>query len=172
MCVRLLTGDGAEIAELAASLVHRSPDTLGSRGLYAFAATQAGDVSAANDQLDVAVGLIASLRSDATLLSTAAVLAEAAWVCRRSDVADELAPLIEPYAGSHAVLNIWGGGGFYWGPIGHAIGLVRELSGQGDARAALRAAAEDAAAVGALPFAERSQAVLDILDREPRARRT
>lgn len=160
MCARLLRGDGAEILPLATDLVERSPGTSGYRGLRALAAAQAGDERTAHADLDAVVPSVRHLRADATLLSTGAMLAEAAWSCRRVDVAAQLQPLLEPYASSHAVLNIWGGGGFYWGPVAHLVGLTRHLTGTGDALAALRDGERAADAAGALPFAERSRAVI------------
>ncbi|MDJ0767224.1 MAG: BTAD domain-containing putative transcriptional regulator [Ilumatobacter sp.] len=163
--MRLLSGDGAAVAPILVGLAEAAPDRVGYRGVAALALAQSGDLAAANAHLDAVAGRgIDALRDDATFTTSAALLAESAWVCGRADVAELLHPRLEPLADRHAVLNMWGGGGMYWGSLRHSLGLLDALRGD-TARAAeqLAAAATSARQDGTTPFAERAESALATL---------
>ena len=75
-------------------------------------------------------------RPTRTGCSAIAVLADTAATLGDRDGARVLAPLLEPYADRHVVLNCFGGGGAYWGPVAHHLGRLERLLGDADERAA------------------------------------
>ena len=129
-------------------------------GALAFA--QAGETQQATEALGRLLmpdGL--GSRHDAVVPFALALAAEAAFALNATEYAADLASRIEPLRHTHVTLNVWGGGGFYWGSLRHGYGLVLALLGRSDdAATALTQAATDQAAAGATLFAERSQQVL------------
>ena len=72
--------------------------------------------------------------------------------------------MIEPYADRHVVLNCFGGGGAYWGPVAHHLGRLAATLGHGaEARARLERAIEACETMGAAAFAPRSRDALAAL---------
>ena len=63
--------------------------------------------------------------------------------------------LLEPYADRHVVLNCFGGGGAYWGPVAHHLGRLEAMLGRPtQARACSSARSTASEAMGAAPFAD------------------
>ena len=71
------------------------------------------------------VALTTSFRSipaDTNRLLTLAVLADVAATLGDAPGAAELTELLAPHAGRHVLLNCFGGGGAYWGPVATQLG--------------------------------------------------
>ena len=93
-----------------------------------------------------------------------ALAAEAAFENGASRHAHQLATMLAPLAQVHTTLNVWGGGGFYWGSLRHGYGLALALDGcSEDAQRELHRAASEQAAAGSALFADRSRRVLRTL---------
>ena len=92
------------------------------------------------------------------------MLADTAAALGDRDGARTLARLLEPYADRHVVLNCFGGGGAYWGPVAHHLGRLEAILGHGAAaRAHLERAVRACEATGAAAFTPRSRAALAAL---------
>ncbi len=162
--LRLYEGRGGELAA-AITETATSTSTLGYRGPAAFCVAQGGDLTTARELLEPLLepGALESIR-DISLTTTLATAAEAAFLCEHTAAGDTLAASIAPYVDQHAVLNLWGGGGFYWGSLRHAYGLAVALTGdRSGAVAALDRATRDNLSAGAPGFAKRSAAIADAL---------
>ncbi len=96
---------------------------------------------------------------DISLGFSLAMTAEAAHAVGHREAGAVLLSMIEPIADSHVALNVWGGGGCYWGSLRHALGLAQALAGDDRAKATLQSAAAANADAGAVAFALRSQSV-------------
>jgi hypothetical protein len=90
-----------------------------------------------------------------------AVLADTAATLGDRERAPTLIRLLEPYRDRHVVLNCFGGGGAYWGPVTHHLGRLEALLGHRErARTLLGCAIDASEAMGAVAFAETSRAAL------------
>jgi hypothetical protein len=67
------------------------------------------------------------LPADSNWLLAAAALADTCVTLGDADGAAELARLLEPWADRHVILNCYGGGGAYWGPVAHHLGRLALL---------------------------------------------
>ena len=63
-----------------------------------------------------------------------AVLADTAATLDDRKRAPALIRLLEPYCERHVVLNCFGGGGAYWGPVAHHLGRLDAMLGEHEAR--------------------------------------
>ena len=159
--LRFVQGRGAELLPVLAEL--GGPDA---RVEYlapaALAYAQAGDVEQAHALLDRLLepqGIVG--RYDIVVPFALALAAETAFHIDATEHAATLAEMLEPLVDVHATLNVWGGGGFYWGSLRHGYGLMLALGGnRADARHVLEHAATAQAAAGSALFAERSRDVL------------
>ena len=160
----LLVGRAGEIVELLVDTARRE-SAPAYRATAAYALALCGDRSAALDMLTSVVepGALDAVR-DASLPMTLAMTAEAAYAIGLEGSGPDLNERLAPLADVHAVLNVWGGGGFYWGSLRHALGLTQALAGDLDAaRDSLSAAARQQHRAGAAVFAQRSRDLLDQL---------
>jgi hypothetical protein len=90
------------------------------------------------------------------------VLADASVTAGDQAAAATLADLLAPYADREVVLNCFGGGGSYWGPVTYHLGRSAALAGRAtDARTYLEDAVQRAEQFGAARFVERSRAALE-----------
>ena len=156
--LRFVQDRGAELVPILADL--SGPDA---RVEYLAPATvafaQAGDMAKATNLLDrlLAPSALPS-RHDTVRGFALAMAAETAFATNAAHHAPVLLDMLTPLVDVHATLNVWGGGGFYWGSLRHAYGLILSLDGRiGQARAELEQAASEQARAGAMLFAERSR---------------
>lgn len=155
---RMLTGRAGEIADAAVQMALNPEATSSHRAVAAAASAMAGDEDRATELLEPFIVDGLPRRRDATFGVTLAMLAEAASVCGTRSLAAPLVLELEPLADHHAVINVWGGGGFYWGGLRHALGLALVLGGDRERGCAeLDRAARDQADAGAPQFARRSR---------------
>ncbi|MEM9516573.1 MAG: hypothetical protein AAGA42_17125, partial [Actinomycetota bacterium] len=162
--LRLYHGRGGELAA-AITATATATSTLGYRGPAAFCVAQGGDLATARELLAPLTepGALVSIR-DISRTTTLATAAEAAFLCEHTTAGETIATAVAPYVDHHAVLNMWGGGGFYWGSLRHAYGLACALAGDRiGAIEALDRAARDNFTAGAHGFAKRSAAAADSL---------
>lgn len=99
-----------------------------------------------------------------TRLPTLVLLAEAAARVGHAAAARAVQPMLEPEAGSHVLLNVYGGGGLYWGVVDQALAMA--AAGAGDIAAAAqwqRSAEERLIATGGVTFLERSRRLARLL---------
>jgi tetratricopeptide (TPR) repeat protein len=161
--LRLVQGRGAELLPVMAPMLEGND--LAYLAPTAFAQVQAGDIDGAAATLDrlMAPGGIAEC-GDIRLPYLLAMSAEAAHLVKARQWGQVLADLIEPIADVHVTLNVWGGGGFYWGSLRHAYGLALDLAGRSEeAVAAFVQTARDQTTAGVPVFAQRSQQMAEAL---------
>ena len=164
---RLLTGRAGEVADAALAVSRSQPRLLVYRAVAARCFADIGDVeTAAGLVVELLEPGLDQLPDDIMLPTTLTLLAETAHMCGLTAFAPQLCSALAPIAHQHAVINVWGGGGFYWGAIRHGYGLALHLGGDTDAGLAeLRRAARDQADAGALVFAARSEQAASALGR-------
>jgi len=103
-------------------------------------------------------------RGDVTVPIALAFGAEAAHLIEDREAARTLLHVMEPLADVHATLNVWGGGGFYWGSLRHGLGLLQLVVGEGEAgRESLHIALDQHRTAGVETFADRTRQVLATL---------
>lgn len=159
--IRLLQGRAAEMVDLLASAVEENPHVPAYRAVLALCALEAGDRARGLDAYRFFAASGFALPPDSNWLLAVAVLADTAATLRDRDGAPALAALLAPWAGRHVVLNCYGGGGAYWGPVAHHLGRLAALQGERPlARRLLVKAVAEAEAFGATAFADRAQEAL------------
>lgn len=90
--------------------------------------------------------------------------AEAAARVGHADAARAVLPVLEPYAGVHAVMNVFGGGGLCWGVADQGLAFAHAATGDHDAAARWQASAiERLETAGAFTFLERAKAIDPVL---------
>ncbi len=158
--LRFLAGRGAELTPVLDDLVD-GPAADSYLGPAALAFAQAGLDRRALDVLDrLLVTAEHSRCADIRTPMSLALGAEAAGLLGARRAGRRLAELIAPVVTAHVVLNIWGGGGFYWGSLHHAHAVALRLAGRRPAAISARdlaVAAHDRAEVPI--FLARSEAL-------------
>ena len=103
---------------------------------------------------DAAAELVALERgSDTWDRPLGSVLADVAATIGDAEGAARLLGLLAPHAARHVVLNCFGGGGSYWGPVATQMGRLAALCGDDDAASAHYSAARRAARAFGAPLA-------------------
>jgi hypothetical protein len=116
-----------------------------------------GDHGAVRGSFDALAGAIRGLPDDMTTAIGLATLSEASWIIGDDTLAVPLAEAITPIADHHAVVNIYGGGGMYFGCLRHALAQCQALLGSADARATASAAIEAHDRMRSPVFVDRSR---------------
>ena len=125
----------------------------------------AGDLRGARSAYEQLAVRDFALPPDSNWLLAIAVLADTASTLGDRNGALRLRQLLEPYADRHVVLNCFGGGGAYWGPVAHHLGKLQATLGHGaEARALLERSIQACAETGAAAFAPRSRDALAALE--------
>lgn len=107
---------------------------------------------------------------DSQWLFGVAALAETCALLDEPSRAEALFEVLVPFAERMVVLDAFGGGGGFWGPVAHQLGLLAVTLGrQAEAEARFEAAVEVAARFGAPPWVARARAARERLDREQTA---
>jgi DNA-binding SARP family transcriptional activator len=162
--IRLFQGRADEMLELLCDAADRNPHIPAYRAVLALCRTNAGDLEGARSAYQQLAVRDFELPPDSNWLLAIAVLADTAATLGDRDGARTLAKLLEPYADRHVVLNCFGGGGAYWGPVEHHLGRLAATLGRGaEARTHLERAIAACEAMGAVGFAPRSRDALAAL---------
>ena len=165
--IRLLQGRAGEMLTVLGDAASANPNIPCYRAVFALCAAEAGDLDAARSAIEelFAHGDDFGLPADSNWLLAVAVLADAAATVGATEPAGALRHLLEPFADRHVVLNCYGGGGAYWGPVALVIARVAALAGDTDGAAsafggAIRAAHDFGAPWFAARAAQRRDAVV------------
>ena len=162
--IRLFQGRAGEMLGLLRDAADQNPQIPAYRAVLALCCANAGDLSGARSAYEQLAARDFELPPDSNWLLAIAVLADTAAALGDRDGARVLENLLEPYADRHVVLNCFGGGGAYWGPVAHHLGRLEATLGHGaEARAHLERAVEACEAMGAVAFAPRSRDALAAL---------
>jgi DNA-binding SARP family transcriptional activator len=129
--IRLYQGRSGEVLDLLAGAADASPNIPCYRAVLALCAVEAGDAEVAERSYrhfrDTG---FAEIPEDSNRLLTLVVLADAAAQLGDAGSADALRDLLLPAADLQAILNCYGGGGAYWGPVAHQLGRLAALAGR------------------------------------------
>jgi DNA-binding SARP family transcriptional activator/tetratricopeptide (TPR) repeat protein len=162
--IRLFQGRADEVLELLRDAADQNPHIPAYRAVLALCRTDAGDLKGARSAYEQLAARDFELPPDSNWLLAIAVLADTAASLGDRAGARTLTKLLEPYADRHVVLNCFGGGGAYWGPVEHHLGRLAATLGRGaEARAHLERAILACEAMGAIAFAPRSRDALAAL---------
>lgn len=117
------------------------------------------------DAIDVVLAAgLDQLLPTVTHLPALAFLAEAAARAGHVDAARAVLPELEPYAGTHVVMNVYGGGGLCWGVADQGLALAAATSGDRDAAVAWqRSTGELLTATSGTTFLRRSRALASLV---------
>jgi hypothetical protein len=133
-----------------------NPNIPAYRAVLAQCAAHAGNATLAEDAIATLSASAFAFPPDSNWLLATATVADAVVLTNRSEDAPVLLALLEPYADREVVLNCFGGGGAYWGPMSYTLGRLAALIGETDrATAWMTDAAAAATAFRAPLFAER-----------------
>ncbi|MGI9613559.1 MAG: BTAD domain-containing putative transcriptional regulator [Acidimicrobiales bacterium] len=159
----LVRGHVLRSTEVLARLVGQNLDLVAVRAMLAYALAAAGDIAAASRQFEVlGPSPPAAVPDDPGRSLGLAMLLEAAVLLDELPVwVDDAVVDLESVSDHHIVVNVFGGGGLYWGVPSHQIGLVRARQGDDESARAWLSAAESAhARIGAEPWRARSASAL------------
>ena len=163
--IRLFQGRAGEMLDLLRDAADQNPQIPAYRAVLALSCTNAGDLNGARAAYEQLAARDFELPPDSNWLLAIAVLADTAAALGDHDGARMLKGLLEPYADRHVVLNCFGGGGAYWGPVVHHLGRLEATLGHGaEARAQLERAVLACQVMGAKAFAPRSRDALAALE--------
>jgi hypothetical protein len=120
--IRLYQGRAHEMVDLLTDAARANPHIPAYRAVLALCLAESGCPEEAHGIIRDLVPP-GAIPDDTNRLLALAVLADVAATLPDTDAAAELLPLLEPHATRHVVLNCFGGGGAYWGPV--ALQLAR-----------------------------------------------
>ena len=165
LTVRLIDGDTSDIIDGLRDVAAGDSNPLMWSALLSYPCVLAGRHDEAHRSLDdVMAAGIDALPEDVTHHVCLAMLAEAASMLGRRDVAEEVERVLTPFADRRIVSNIYGGGGICWGSVAHQLGECAVTRGDtGRAGDWFKRAVEHHRADGAVVFQARSQARLATL---------
>jgi tetratricopeptide (TPR) repeat protein len=162
--IRLFQGRSGEMIDLLAAAADDNPHIPAYRAVLGLCCAEAGDLDGAAAAVDHFARRDFQLPDDSNWLLAVAVLADTCATLADADAAAPLARLLEPWADRHVVLNCYGGGGAYWGPVAHHLGRLAATRGDPcRARDHLEQAVRLADGFGAPAFVARSRAALATL---------
>jgi len=163
--IRLFQGRAAEMLDLLHEAAEQNPHIPTYRAVLALCCSHAGALDAARDAFEQLAARDFVLPADSNWLLAVAVLADTAATLGDRERAHTLVRLLAPYSDRHVVLNCFGGGGAYWGPVAHHLGRLEALLGRPKhAHELLERAIGAAEALGAFAFATTSRETLSALD--------
>jgi DNA-binding SARP family transcriptional activator len=161
IAIRLFQDRPGEMLELLRTAADENPHIPAYRAVLALCAAEAGDHDTARAAIAHFRGGDYSLPLDSNWLLAVSVLADAAVTVGDAETCVALEGVLTPYADRQIVLNCFGGGGAYWGPVSYHLGRIAGLTGNTDAaRAHLARAVEQADDFGAPLFSQRARAAL------------
>lgn len=159
--VRLFQGRAGEMIDLLHGAADAAPHIPAYRAVLAVCCAEAGDHAGAA----AAYGHFAArgfhLPEDSNWLLAVAVLADTCATLGDADGAAPLSALLEPWADRQVILNCYGGGGAYWGPVAHHLARLALLRhDRCRAEELLQRAVDHSEQFRAPRFAARSRALL------------
>jgi tetratricopeptide (TPR) repeat protein len=162
--LRLLQGRAGEMIDLVHEAADQNPHIPTYRAVLALCCAEAGDHAGARDAFSHFAARGFELPDDSNWLLAVAVLADTCATLGDTEHAPGLAARLEPWADRQVILNCFGGGGAYWGPVAHHLGRLAALTGDPcRAQALLTRAVELSDQFRAPGFAARSRAALELV---------
>ncbi|MFN8037900.1 MAG: BTAD domain-containing putative transcriptional regulator [Acidimicrobiales bacterium] len=157
--LRLFEGRSGEMVDLLAEAADANPHIPAYRATLALCAAEAGDDATARAVLEHFAGAGFVVPRDSNELLAVSVLGDACATVGADEHAAALFDRLAPWSDRHVILNCYGGGGAYWGPVALVRGRLARRLGRSEEAAGLLAAAEAAAvAFGAPWFVARARA--------------
>ena len=144
--LRLFQGRAAEVVEMLRTAADTTPNVPTYRAVLTLVCAETGDHDGARAELAFFADRDFELPPDSNWLLGTAVLADAAATVGDDAAMRALAPRLEPFADRHVVLNCYGGGGAYWGPVAHHLARLAAARGDDALAAQYRARAGAASA--------------------------
>jgi DNA-binding SARP family transcriptional activator len=131
--IRLYQGRAGEVLDLLAEAADASPHIPCYRAVLALCAAEAGDLDLAErSYAPFRDAAFAAIPQDSNRLLTLVVLADTAAQLGDAGSADVLSDLLRPASELQALLNCYGGGGAYWGPVAHQLGRLAAVGHRPD----------------------------------------
>lgn len=128
--IRLYQGRSAEVLDLLAAAAEASPHIPCYRAVHALCAVSGGEPDRALGSFEhFRADGFSSIPEDSNRLLTLTVLADTAVQLEDRPSIPALRELLLPAADLHAILNCYGGGGAYWGPVAHQLARLAALEG-------------------------------------------
>jgi hypothetical protein len=141
--IRLLQGRAGEMIALLADAADEHPNIPCYRAVLALCCAASGDLAGAREAFDAFAARGFDVPVDSNWLLTIAALADVAATLGDVDAGAELSARLEPYADRQVILNCYGGGGAWWGPVAYHLGRLARTAGDVErARTLLRDATE------------------------------
>jgi len=154
--IRMLEGRAGEVLDLLDEAATDNPQIPAYRAVLALASLLADDRVRAERAYTSFAACDFDVPPDSNWLVTHAALAEVAAATGDLRGVAVLTDRLTPYAERHVVLNCYGGGGSYWGPVAHGLGLLALAAGEHEAAATWAGQARRAQrALGAESFRDR-----------------
>ncbi len=162
LTLRMIDGDTTDMIDGLRQVAAGDPNQSMWNALLSYPYVLAGRQDEAHRSLDeVMAAGIDTLPEDVTHHVCLAMLAEAASVLGRRDVATDVERVLTPFAERRIVSNVYGGGGICWGSVAHQLGECAVTRGDaGRAGDWFRRAVEHHRMDGAVAFQARSEARL------------
>jgi hypothetical protein len=133
--IRLFQGRSGEMVDLLRAEADANPHIPCYRAVLALCLAESGDLVAARQEYEhFAANRFSDIPDDSNRLLTLVVLADVAATLVDPVGAGILLDLLEPHQDRQALLNCFGGGGAYWGPV--TMHLARLAAVTGDSRMA------------------------------------
>lgn len=126
--LRLMQDRGAELLDPLRAAVAAYPGIPTWRAALALAAAESGDLELASEMLQHFVDAdFENLHDDTNRFFALGILGHVAVTTRSRGAARRLYDLLTPYRDNLVLLNVYGGGGAYWGPIEWALARLGGL---------------------------------------------
>lgn len=152
--IRLYQGRSGEVLDLLAAAAEASPHIPCYRAVHALCAVEAGEEAAATASYErFRSSGFAAIPHDTNRLLALVVLADAAVQLGDAEGAPLLRDLLAPAGHLNALLNCYGGGGAFWGPVAHQLARLESLLGNRAEADAWFAVAEATARATGAPLA-------------------
>jgi hypothetical protein len=156
--IRLFQGRSGEMVELLRAAADTNPHIPTYRAVLALCCSKSGDLPGARAAYQQLAARDFELPADSNWMLAIAVLADTAATLGDVEHAPTFIRLLEPYEDRHVVLNCFGGGGAFWGPVAHHLGRLEALLGNWECACAyLERSMGASEAMGAVAFAETSR---------------
>jgi tetratricopeptide (TPR) repeat protein len=166
--IRFFQDRAGEVVDLLAAAAEESPNIPGYRAVLALAHTVTGDRQAADEAYRWFAARDFALPADSNWLIGIAGLSEAAVTLGDEVGARVLLDRLAPFEDRHLIVNVYGGGGAYWGPAAYQLARLARLTG--DLEAARRwaeIARHQVAALRAESFRGRGDRLAEDLGLDP-----
>lgn len=152
--IRLFQGRSDEVVDLLAEAANANPHIPTYRAVLALCLAESAESERATEEyLYFAACNFVDVPDDTNRLLCLAVLADVAATIGDVEGGSRLRELLTPHTTRQVVLNCFGGGGSYWGPVATQLGRLALLCGDTGGAAAHFDAARDAAQAFGAPLA-------------------